>query len=91
MLRLCLSDTLHEQLGNYYKSKEEHENNREFHYVKSVRIRSFSGLHFPAFELNTEIYFANLPIQSKCGKIWTIKTPNTDTFYTVFTWSCDGA
>ena len=28
--------------------------------VKSVRIRSFSGLHFAAFRLNTKIYFANL-------------------------------
>ena len=26
------------------------------HYVKSVRIRSFSGLYFPAFGPNTEIY-----------------------------------
>ena len=28
----------------------------KYHYVKSVRIRSFSGLHFPAFGLNTERY-----------------------------------
>ena len=42
--------------------------------VKSVRIRSFSGLYFPAFWLN---------IQSECGKIRTRKTPNTDTFHTV--------
>ena len=26
------------------------------HYVKSVRIRRFSGPYFPAFRLNTEIY-----------------------------------
>ena len=26
------------------------------HYVKSVRIRSYSGPHFPAFRLNTERY-----------------------------------
>ena len=26
------------------------------HCVKSVRIRSFSGAYFPAFELNTERY-----------------------------------
>ena len=26
----------------------------EFHCVKSVLILSYSGLHFPAFELNTE-------------------------------------
>ena len=28
-----------------------------FHCVKSVRIRSNSGLYFPAFGLNTERYF----------------------------------
>ena len=53
------------------------------HYVKSVRIRSFSGPYFPAFGLKTEIYELNLHIQSKCGKIRTRKTPNTDTFYAV--------
>ena len=30
------------------------------HYVKSVRIRSFSGSYFPAFVLNTEICRENL-------------------------------
>ena len=30
------------------------------HCVKSVTIRSFSGLYFPAFGLNTEIYGVNL-------------------------------
>ena len=57
---------------------------RNFHCVKSVRIRSFSGPYFPAFGLNTEIYGVNLPIQSECGKIRTRKTPNTDTFYVVY-------
>ena len=53
------------------------------HYVKSVRIRSFSGQYFPAFRLNTEIYFVNLciqsdlRIQSECGKIRKRKTANT--------------
>ena len=37
-------------------------------FTKSVRIRSFSGSHFPAVGLNTEIYEVNLRIQSKCGK-----------------------
>ena len=37
--------------------------------VKSVRIRSFSGLHFAAFRLNTKIYFANLCIQSEYEKM----------------------
>ena len=53
------------------------------HCAKSVRIRSFSGLHFPAFGLNTEIYSVNLRIQSKCRKVWIRKTPNTDTFWAV--------
>ena len=51
--------------------------------VKTVRIRSFFDPHFPTFELNTEIYSLNLCIQSKCGKIWTRKTPNTNTFHVV--------
>ena len=55
-----------------------------FHFVKSVGIRSFSGPYFPAFGLNTERYSVSLHIQSKCGKIRTKKTPNTNTFYTVF-------
>ena len=33
----------------------------------------FSGLYFPVFGLNTEIYSVILHIQSKHGKIWTIK------------------
>ena len=52
-----------------------------FHCVKSVRIRSFSGLYFPVFGLNTEIYRINLRIQYKYRKIQTTKkTPNADTF-----------
>ena len=38
------------------------------HCVKSVRIRSYSGLHFPAFGLNTERDGVSLRIQSECGK-----------------------
>ena len=48
--------------------------------VKSVRIRSYSGPHFPAFGLNTERYFVSLRIQSECGKIRTRITLNADTF-----------
>ena len=48
------------------------------HCMKKVLIRSFSGLYFPAFELNTE---RSLHIQSECGKIRTRKTPNTHTFH----------
>ena len=55
------------------------------HCVKSVHIRSFSGPSFRAFGLNTETYKASLRIQSKCGKIRTRKTPNTDTFNSVIT------
>ena len=53
------------------------------HCVKSVRIRSYSGPHFPAFGLNTERYGVSLRIQSECGKMRTRITPNTDTFYAV--------
>ena len=62
----------------------------DLHCVKSVRIWSFSGPHFPAFGLNTERtkyeemrYFVSLRIQSECGKTRTRRTPNTDTFYAV--------
>ena len=50
------------------------------HCVKNVRIRSFFGTYFPALELNTESYGVYLCIQFKCGKIWTRKSPKTDTF-----------
>ena len=39
--------------------------------------------YFPAFGLNTEIYGVSLRIQSKCGKMRTRITPNTETYYTV--------
>ena len=51
--------------------------------MKNVRIESFPGPCFPAFGLNTERYRVSLRFQSECGKIWTRKTPNTDTFYAV--------
>ena len=50
--------------------------------VKSVRIRNYSGPHFPVFWLNTERYSIFLRIQSVCGKMRTRITPNTDFFYT---------
>ena len=43
---------------------------------ESVRIRSYSGLYFPAFGLQTERYGLSLRIQSKCEKIRTRITPN---------------
>ena len=51
--------------------------------MKSVRIRSYSGPHFPVFGLNVERYSVSLRIQSECGKMQTRITPNTDTFYVV--------
>ena len=55
------------------------------HCVKSIHIQGLSGPYFPAFGLNTERYRVSLHIQSKCGKIQTRKTPNTDTFQAVKT------
>ena len=53
------------------------------HCMKSVRILSYSGLHFSAFGLNTERYGVSLRIQSKRGKMRTRITPNMDTAYAV--------
>ena len=39
--------------------------------------------HFPVFGLNTERYEVSLRIQSKCGKMETRITPNTDPFCAV--------
>ena len=50
------------------------------HCVKSAGIWSFSGPHFSAFGLITEIYRVNLSIQSECGKMRTRKTSNTNTY-----------
>ena len=52
-------------------------------YVKSVRIRSYSGPHFPAFGLNTLRYGLPLLVQSECGKIQIRIPPNTDAFHPV--------
>ena len=51
--------------------------------VKIVRIWSYSGPHFPEFALNMQRYSLSLRIQSECGKMRTIITPNTDPFYAV--------
>ena len=50
---------------------------------KKVRIRSFSGPHFPAFGLNMERYSISLRIHFKCGKILIWETANTDTLHAV--------
>ena len=39
------------------------------HCVKVPKYGVFSGLYFPAFGLNMEIYSVNLRIQSECEKI----------------------
>ena len=51
--------------------------------VKGVRIRSYSGVHFPVFGLNMERSGESLRIQSECQKIQTRITTNADTFYAV--------
>ena len=48
-------------------------------------IRSYYGPYFSAFGLNTERYSVCPGIQSKCGKIRTRITLNTDFFYAVTT------
>ena len=52
-----------------------------YHSVKCIPIRSFSGLCFPTFGLNTERYGVSLRIQSECWKIGTRNFPNTDIFH----------
>ena len=60
-----------------------HEMLNHRHCIQNARMPNFSGPYFSAFGLNTERYGVFLHIQSKCGKIRTRKTPNTDTFHTV--------
>ena len=55
----------------------------DFSSLKSVRIRSCSGPYFPVFGLNTKRYGVYLGIQSKCRKIPTRATPNTENFHAV--------
>ena len=59
------------------------------HCVKTVRIRSFSGVYFLAFELNMVIYSPNICNQSKCEKIRTRKTPNTGSSHEVVIEDCN--
>ena len=56
---------------------------RGTHCVKSLRIRSYSSPHFPAYGLNTERYGVPFLIQYKWGKTRTRITPNMDIFYSV--------
>ena len=55
-----------------------------FYCMRSVRIWSFSGPFFPAFEPNTDIHTVSHHVQSKCDKMRTWKTLNTDTFHAAF-------
>ena len=57
--------------------------NVQWHCVKSVRIRSYSGSYFPAFGLITERYTVSFRNQSERSKVRTRLIPNTDTFYAV--------
>ena len=54
------------------------------HCIRSVRIWGYSGPQFSAFGLNTERYSVSLCIQSKCGKMRTRTTPNTDIFQALY-------
>ena len=58
--------------------------NNIIHFAKSVRIRSFSGPYSPTVGLNTEKYSVSLRTHSEWVKIWTSKTPNTNTFHTFY-------
>ena len=51
--------------------------------MKSIRIWSYSGPHFPAFGLNTGRYSVSLCVQSECTKTGSRATPDTDTVYAV--------
>ena len=55
----------------------------DYHCVKSVHIRNYSGPYFPVFELKTERDGVSLRIHSEFGKMRTRITPNTDTFHAV--------
>ena len=61
-----------------------------YHYVKSVRIRSFSGPHFPTFGLNMLRLSVSLSIQSKWRKILTRKESVLGVFLVrIFVFSLD--
>ena len=58
------------------------------HCVKRVRIRCYSGPHFPAFsrirtEYGDRISPYSVQMRENAGKMRTRITPKTDTFYTV--------
>ena len=65
---LVTSSGVNSSLYSKYHSDCNLKNNFHLHSVKSDGNRGFSGLYFPAYGLNTKIYFVNLFIQPECGK-----------------------
>ena len=59
---LCCKDLVLENLVPELKKSEYPAIFVDYHYVKSVRIGSYSDLHFPAIGLNTERYYVSLCI-----------------------------
>ena len=55
------------------------------HCVKSLRIRSYSGPHFPELRLNMERYGVSVRIYSKCGKMREKFGPEKIQMQTLFT------
>ena len=55
-----------------------------FIYIITCFVQSYTVTARKVFELNTERYGVSLRNHSQCGKIWTRKTPNMDTFNVVF-------
>ena len=72
-IQMCISIRRYIYIYIYILIKTHTHTHTHTHCVKSVQIRSFSGLYFPTFEMNTEIYGVNLGIQSECGKMPTRK------------------
>ena len=67
ILSLSVDTYEKENIDNWGKESCAYENNRiSLICVKSMRIRNYSGPHFPAFGLNTERYGVSLRIQSEC-------------------------
>ena len=64
-------------------SKKATKENIHLHCVKSVRIRSKSGPHCPAFGLNTERSRSSSPYSVRMREMQTRITPNTDIFQAV--------
>ena len=65
---LVTSSGVNSSLYSKYHSNSNLKNNFHLHSAKRVGNRGFSGLYFPAYGLNTKIYFVNLFIQPECGK-----------------------